>query len=590
MIRSEQLSPEVLQGYTPFAQGYIEGMYIQYQDPQHFAPNIGENILPSALLSAEQRRDHFKVDSYRDLRGDERLIERAQELHLVVHTLDAGLGTSVKRDRYLAQMGPLVGRGESPTIGSKATDLYESVPMAASEVFANVAEMRLTREIEHAAQFRHVTIRPVVNEESAAPVAALLNQQTLRSRMGMEDSMTYEDRIAVAGNVDRGDVVMQESLPTIDVATGVVTKNKRAPGGHGQAAAQILYEIAAGTDTKEHVIREITNGDGYTNGISPEMAAIAADRAAFTMILTTALSCDVKGGKGSVKVHDDGTMTPYILEVGQTKLTGQQDIFYKMGQEGQDLPEALAERHQPGEQYFNTNTVIMAEEPIRQFLQAVQTEMGEEFFKYYVAPEFFPNKKGDIYQFDGAMGSLILRMNELMQTTPQLTDIWNRVGGGRDFVRFINVEPEFRDEYFGPIKFPIDKVEKASNHFGFDTEHLCYINLRPGHVVHWKGDFVEKDVFLADVANVQDAFGHDANIVKLDEFEVTGSVLFANADHGGRQKIVSEYDGVVDLNAPEWRQKLGQPDGRLCLANLAIYIDTFGEITLERMNLFIARV
>ena len=587
----EKLTVAQREQFSPFVLSYAEGMMRQLDNPSRSKPIIGENIFPTALLTEQERQKYFKVDSYAAIRGNEQLLQRAKQIHVVVHNLDAGIGSSVKREQHLQELAPFINRGENPTIGSKATDLYQRIDTEHGPVYANVAELRLTREIEGAERYSQVTIRPIVNNESASPVAALMDAVTVRSRMGMEEPMTYAQRIAQAHNVQKGPTVLQESLPTIDIQSGKIRIDKTAPGGHGQAAAQIIYEIAELKEGNIDTVRKITNGDGFTNEVPPEAIALTADRAVFTMFTTTALPCDVKGGKASVKRLPNGTMVPYLLEIAQAKDAKQEDIFYKMGMETDDLPQELAERHQPGEQYFNTNSVAIAEKPLRELMQAVKDELGEEFYKYMIAPEFFLNPNGDVYQFDGAMGSLILRMNEIIETDERVQEIWQRVSKGRDFVRFVNIEPEYRDEFFGPIKFPVDKVEKErTTHFTFDQAQLCPVNTRPGHVTHWGGDLVEKKTFFADVTNTEAAFGDMTDTSNLDALTVRGPVLFANSTMIGTIDITYANKGAtledaISLNHPLVRQMLGQSeDGKLHLENIKIVIDEQGNIRQESLN------
>jgi len=571
-------------GLFPADAQYAKGLRDQYDNPARKNHTIGVDFIPSSLMTDQERSEVLGVVQYADIKGNELYLEQAKQTHLVVHPMDAGLGSSVKRDTYLESLGSNVDRGSLIGIGSKSTDLYFTVPQPdGSFLYMSIAAIKLERIAKEAHMYGGVSISPIVNSDSYTAMASIYLQQTAESLV-TGSKQTYTDYLAEKNTVLNA-WHMQGDLPTLDVQTKQFTNEHTAPGGHGQAGVMILHDIMNAPDEGTTKVHAIFNGDGPNNFVTPEMVSYTAENAGIVMLNTTRTPVDVKGGIIGGEVHPDGTLTPQILEIAQAKAAGQQTTFMDLGLKTENLPEEMQQQHQTGEQYFNTNIALMNESVLRPFLQQLKKEVGEDLFAQLLTPELILNRKEkngkQFDQLEGALGSLILRLNALVQTNEHVSRIWNEVSGGKTFLKIVNTQPEDRDETFLPNKFPIDFVMQASSdHFALDTSSWIVKNAKPGHLPRFEGDLVKNGTYYSDVQNILRSFGY-TRIQDLDELHIEGPVSFANAQLAGKVHIVNESGKLIDFNDSSIKTFLGDQEEFLTLRNVRIHIAKDESISVE---------
>lgn len=562
-IALSELSGEYSNALAPHDKAYLAGLEAQRRDPQHKQVVIGETFIPSSLMTESERQDILGVVPYELIKGNMHYKQLAEGVHVHFHPMDAGLGSSVIRDTYLASMGESVDRSMlSGKNGSKSTDLYIPYPREdGSQGFMSIAEIKIRSIIHEASSYGGISLTPIINEDSLPAMKSVYD--------------VYEPFFQEY-SISNGRWLKQGDLPTWDIQAGVFSTEHIAPGGHGQAGVMLLHEIMASEDEGVPVVRTVFNGDGTNNSVTPEMVAYTAEEAGIVMLTTTRTPADVKGGIIGGKMHADGAMTPDICELAQAKKAGQTDLFMTLGIEGETA----------GTQFFNTNTVLMNEGALRPFLKAVEAAVGEETFEQLLTPELILNtkeKNGKQFdQLEGALGSLILRLNEAVQTNSEIQKIWEQVSGGKQFLKIINTNPDDRDETCTPNKFPVDfMIQSSSDHFYLDTTTWKLVNTRPGHIPRMEGDLVQKG-YYSNVSNVLGTFGH-AQIRELDVLHMEGAFICPDAVWKGHVQLISRYADPIHLNLPEIRSSLGIRDGEpLTLENVSIVVDEQGSMRIEK--------
>lgn len=593
--QKEQARVEATISPHSFEERYAQAALAQIRSAEDGQESIfGVDVVPIALVPEEEVAQWVHIVDYKKLKGREDLLENVASVDLVVHPLDAGLGESVGRREHLRTVAPWLAQHYGITInpdilGSKATDIH--VPFkdyADNTIWISIAELHARLDLSRTAGCKSATFRPVVNGDSAPSVAAMWHQRVLMETEEM-GKLTFVDYVDRSGRIQVGDFVMQEPLPRYNKTTRELDNSAPAPGGHGQVAALILHEIAQNqpsslaTDT----VRVIKNGDGFVPGITPEIIAQSCN-AGITMVVTEATVADRKGGKLGLKTFSDGSKVPTIVEVGQLKTDAEKRLFYQVGQRDAQLSEEHQAQHRPGKQPFNTNTALFHEGLLGTFLSQVKAQMGQEYLDALILPEFFLGS-GDTAKLEGAMGSLILRMNEMVQADPTLKQMWADIAGENvPFIQLVFVDAEDRDEVFQPIKYAIDYAEKAccGDLFEFDAVAGRFVRKQRDRFISWGGDLIAKNTWFAEISNVTRALGDDARVGDLVELTIgTGSkpVIFPNAHHGGVEEITCHYalpDGKpVDLTQEQYLSAIGTiADGRLDLSHKKIVIDENGKI------------
>ncbi len=566
---------------------YAASLYHQFVTPTDRIVHIGQEFTPIAMLSAEKRQQLGMVDYATEVQGQERFTHEAHNTTLVVHPMDGGTGSSVGRAYFLAMHWKDLGRSGDAKLGAKGTDLPFTIPFEGKNILVPVMEVKLLRLLTQARQYANVVWQELLNGDSYPSFARFLEGTTLAGRLRRSKAQTYGDLLAEpATGATVGDPIMQADLPTIDVATGQLTRERVAPGSHGQLGTYLLKTMAdtayAESTPRVHAIY---NGDGTNNAVSPDMVGfVVQEGAGIVMVTTTRLDSDRKGGiLGTSRI--DGHEALDILELAQAKKANQAALFQDIGLADTERTRALGLPHAIGEQPFNTNVALFNEGLLGKFLPRLRDYLGEERFAQIITPQLIENDKVQggkhFTQLEGALASVILRLNAFVTADPQALQIWQEVSGGTQFLRIINLDPVQRDHFFTPIKYAWDFWMQAySDHFSLDTNTWELTNNRPGHAIGVNNVLVE-DPFYMDVDNLINALGH-ASVVNLDALSIQGRVLLADSTLRGNVQIESAYEGVFDLNSIK-AQLPQTPDGHLLFENVRISISAQGEVSLQQI-------
>lgn len=595
---------------------YVTSLWEQFEARQigvtQGVLHIGENFFPSALLSAEQRQATLGVVDYATTIKDNPDYKAvAATTCATIHPLDGGPGSSVKRKEFLEYMAPFVGREERIDTTSKGADLYFLVKVPGfdksgnsvlKQEYISVMEMKTLRLLSQLKQgaFKWIDLRPVVSRDGDDVLRAFYESTYLFDRVddrAENEQRSYFDVFSQEPTIDVVEQQTQDDLPSIDTATKQLTTEYPSSGSHGRPAVIALQQIAERGHGKEPHVQIFYNGDGPNNTISPEMVGFAiAEGAGIVMVTTTKTQADKKGGIiGVEKISQDEkeVHVAQIMELAQAKQVGEQDLFYAVGLANEPVSAALP-GHQVGEQYFNTNTAILNETALGPFLRGLKSILGEEGFRKAITPDLIENEKesnGKTYTLlEGAMGSALLNLARVVETDPHAKSLWEKMSGGKQFLRIINLDPQHRDEFFTPIKYPIDYiVQAATDHYELHNEGFRLVSKRPGHVPLLNGRLTD-GAYYADVANGLMALGntHISDLEEMviegymeDEEQKGGRVILAGATLQGKIRIISEFDGEFDLTTSESLAQLGQKNQNLLLKDVEVSIDTDGRITQQ---------
>lgn len=568
---------------------YAASLHHQFLSPSDRTLRIGQEFMPLSLLSTEQRQQIGLADYTHQVEGSKAYMQTASQTLLVVHPMDGGTGSSVGRLSFLRAHWNELGRVGDPKLGAKGTDLPFAIQTPTSRLLIPIMEAKLLRLISQARYYAGVVWQELLNGDSHPSFIQFLKSKTITARLRRLKAQTYEQLLSKPETGVRvGTPTLQADLPTIDAATQELTRERVAPGSHGQLGTYLLTELADNAYAEETPrVHALYNGDGTNNAVSPEMVGFAvAEGAGIVMITTTRLDCDRKGGILGV-VHEGDYEVVGILELAQAKKAGEAGLFQDIGLTDSDQVRALGLPHAIGEQPFNTNIALFNEGLLGRFLPRLRTYLGEERFGQVISPQLIENDKVQdgkhFTQLEGALASVILRLNALVTSDPQAQALWTEVSGGTQFLRIINLDEQQRDRYFTPIKYAWDYWMQAySDHFTFNASSWELQNRRPGHAINVNSMLVE-DPFYMDVQNLIMAFGH-ASVIDLNDLSIQGHVLLTNSTLRGRVEIVSSYDGIYDLTDEKIRSQFSQTaEGNLLLENVRITIDQQGSVTIQEI-------
>lgn len=566
---------------------YSASLYAQYLSPRERVLRIGSEFTPVAFLSPEQRQNLGIVDYARDILSKDRYREAAKQTTLVAHPLDAGTALPIKRLAFLETHWAELGRTGEPRIGAKGTDLAFTVKTDSGDILVPIMEIKLLRLLNSANKYNEVFWQEVLNEDSFPSFESFLESTTLMGRLRRGVAQTYRQLfLPKESQVKIAEPIIQAFLPTIEAQTLQLTCEHLAPGGHGQIGTYLLKEFAEQAYEGEVPrVHALYNGDGTNNTISPEMVGFSvSEKAGVVMVTTTRLDGDSKGGILGV-TQANGREFIDILEMVQAEKAGQSELFQRIGLGSKNEAQDLGVTSLGIDQLFNTNTIIFNETLLGTFLSKLKTHFGDEGFAQIIAPDLIGNVRianGKYYkQLEGAVGSVVLRLNAFVQADPYAQSLWKDISGGTQFLRIINIDSQQRDNFFTPIKSTWDFwLQAYSDHFMLDTSSWTLVNEKPGHMVNVNAT-VLKDPFYADIQNLIAAFGN-ASVRDLDELIIDGHVLLANSTLKGVVQIKSEFNGIFNLNDLSICSNLPQtPEGNILLENVRVTVDEKGEVSVD---------
>jgi len=558
---------------------YVEALREQHHSSEPII--IGRNFIPSCLLSEKDRHELIGVTDYRELRNDQLYKWAAHNSELILHPMDAGLGMSIKRAQYLDNLVTnyqLERPFQNGTEGAKSQDLYFLRYLfmrhlaSFAVVTSSIADLKINRALDELDNYGALALEVMVSRDSEGPMKLVYEK--------FKDELEQK-KIKLSFKVE-------EPLPMFAPKGGELRKDKTAPGGHGYAGRLILEEVRTSEVTPgRNKIHVIYNGDGPNNYVSPEMVGFVQEKKiAFAMVTTTRTNADRKSGCIGVKTICNGKQVPAILEIAQVA-ERQETLFSKLGVDKDAEVDGFT--HEVGTQYFNTNTVLMNEDLLREFLNLVHEAKGQKAYDAIVAPEAMIRTKtvnGEKLEYaEGALGSLVLRLNEEVQTDPELQKIWKEVSGNSQFLQIINLDEVDRDQFFTPVKNAIDHLLYAyTDHYGPNKDGTCLVNHVPGHHPRFEGDLVIKDSYYADMQHLLDTFAY-SSMGELDSLIITGEFICKNAIWRGNVELIFEGEQEVpyDLDHSLIRFHLGQTSNPLLLENVRITVDRRGILQITKL-------
>lgn len=568
---------------------YLQGLYHQRLNPRPGAKlSIGGNFIPSAMLSAEARRDALGAVEYADLVRDLRNAEAAKNVRLTLNPMNGGIGTSVERKAYLKSIWGDLGRSGDIILGAKGSDLYFDFTAEGKTTKVSVSEAKILRALQDASSYAGLTLQELASSDTIESVNLLYDTPNVYSRLGLSSAWgdkTYRQILADVKDIDLGQTLVQAALPTILRGDHTLTDARVAPGGHGQWGVTLLMN-ALGLDleeTNEDVITAIYNADGINNTVDPAISGwMARESVPVAMISTTKTSLDKKGGQIGLFQMEGGKTRTNMMELAQADDVGQGPLFIEMG----------LTQGQPGAQYFNTNTALVNYSVLTPLLKDLVSVIGIDRFVEVISPSLTPNMKRqrdadgefrEYVQLEGALGSSLLNLDAFLSVTddPAIQAVMKKHGIIK-LLRLINVDTDDRTLFFTPIKNAFDYwVQFHSDLFQMNTQTWILETRRPGFLP--SVTLADKNKYYEDVANVLASFGK-ASTVGLDSLEIQGTVLLKDAVLKGNVKIQNDSDTPVNLNDMRYRASLPLLGDRLLLEDLSLSIDQEGKLTVTSLE------
>ena len=569
---------------------YLASLYRQFLDPGDAVPlKIGSNFFPSALLSPGKRRELLGLVRYEDIaRRPRRYLKPAGTVRLTLNPMNGGIGSSIRRGAYLKRLWRELGRRGPAEQGAKGSDLHFEARLGGRKVKVSVSEAKILRALRESSRFARVTIEQLASSETERSVRRLFSSRNAYFRSGGPapwGPKTSDQILKTHPRVRRSRTLVQAALPTV-AENGRLTRERVAPGGHGQWGVRLLLRSLSPGFLKPGgpQVAAIYNEDGLNNSVDPLIVGwMVSEKVPVAMISTTKTHLDRKGGQIGVLKDSRGRFRKEILEEAQARASGQEKTFQEMG----------LTRGEAGGQCFNTNSVLFNYTVLVPFLKDLARAVGRERLAGLLGPKLIRNRKSGFIQLEGALGSCLLNLDGFLSTTedPRVRRVLGEHGmldpGGRTrFLRVLNVGPRLRTKFFTPIKTAFDFwLQYTSDLYRVDPASWELVPARPGHApaISLSGDY-------EDVTTVLEAFGEPggpdgrAGMIRLKSLKIRGRVHLAGARLEGRVEIENEGKGVLDLNGRETRTALGRPlTGPLRLKNVGIRAGKSGKLSWKRL-------
>ncbi|MBU2251505.1 MAG: UTP--glucose-1-phosphate uridylyltransferase, partial [Candidatus Omnitrophica bacterium] len=517
--------------------------------------NTGENngnFYPSARLTKDQRQQLLGAKGYAEIRAEIEADTQRPAYQLQLNSLDAGLGTNVGRERYVKEK---LGRDK---IGAKGTDLsFEGVvKVGDKDYLVSVAEVKLLRLIKEAKENHYngkLHLEPILSDDSKPSYDTLLEKPYLTDLIEAKAEIRTYKQVLTELGIETSSLVAK-FYPSLDKETKQPTYKRPGSGSHGEWGFKFLrksLDYKADSDTARVIA--FYNGDGTNN--SPDRYIVEwmlKHNVPLALVSTTKAGIDFKGGQIGAERLSDGRYRIRMLERGSTldgkTPTEQTKVFEAMG-----LPGGLGEA---GQQYFNTNIVLINYSLVAKLLQDLLKEVfsGDvQKLQTILAPDLIANtKKGpdgkDYIQLEGPIGTSLINLNNyfaLNQDNSKVKEIMQRYNVEK-MLRIINVDTQNRSRFFTPIKFATDHWFQAhSDYYRLNTDTWMLEDTQPGMT---PPIFNLEDSYYQDVSNVYEAFGR-ASVTGLTSLTIKGKpVKLADAILEGDVEIENQTGREVDLN------------------------------------------
>ncbi len=521
-----------------------------------------EVVYPTAIASKEAMKElpHYL---YKDIKT-ESYAKEAKSTSLWLKKMQAGTGSSLKRDKYLAKV--LKKSVANVIIGAKGTDLFvEIADCQKGQCKASLAEIQILQALKFSErqEVGEVILHDIVGPETKKSFDKIWKKKSI-----VDSALTYRKLIEQASNISYHSESYQDHLPTID-KNGQISQSRTAPGGHAFFAVEALiaaYDESLRPEVGQRtLISSIGNGEDLSSIPDKYMLGLMKkEKIAIAMVTTDKTQIDLKGGQISLLQDEDGATSITIVEKAQAETSGQLKLFEQLGLRSDD---ATA--------FFNTNMALFNYEILGPKISKLVDEIGEEKFLKAITPDLIRNRKKQIdedgkereyLQLEGAMGSVLLNLDRF----------WRKYYK-ESLVTFINVDKKNRTHFFSPIKMAFDFfMQFHSDRFSLDESTMQLQDLRAGHIP--AVSFESK--YYAELANVLDAF-EGVQLKDLDQLVIENGVILKNMTLSGKVHIYSKCDDVVDLNflLKNYPNKpLANDRDSYLLKDLTIVIDSSGNL------------
>lgn len=480
-----------------------------------------QNVVYPTASAPEQMMKHFPVQSYQAIREKQRsdVLFHAKSADLYIAKMQAGTGSSIVRNNYLARTKGI--DLDKVRIGAKGTDLL--IPNSSHKNEISIAE----------AQILQATKSDEGNDYGTIHWIDLMSPETETSIQNIWKNLDPKD----ARKIKRETPIMQYNVPTLNT-DGQPTLNRMAPAGHGLFAFSALKTVLSEKNPKNKIL-VISNGEDLSGSPDPYIVGyMKKNKIPILMITTDKTEIDLKGGQIAVATEiKNGKAIPFvtIVEHAQADAAQQKKLFESLGLRDGDRKAA-----------FNTNMVLINYEALAPLLKAEVAKVGEEKFFDEIGPSLIENWKTQkdkdgverkYLQLEGAMGSMILNL-----------DRYFRINTGKPVVGFVNIERNFRTQFFAPIKTAFDYyMQFYSDRFSYDAKTHKLVDHRPGMLPSVKLiDEPTKDKYYADVDNVIATFT-GSSIRDVDQIVIEGRMQLNNVVLIGNVQITNKTQDNINL-------------------------------------------
>ena len=474
---------------------------------------------PTAVASNDQMAK-IPVTSYEYLRQNQDA-HFAQKVLLCLRKMQAGTGTSMGRQKYLAAMHNVA--PAQVRLGAKGTDLF----IFCQQKPLSLAEVQILQAVVDAQQnvFGAIAWWDIIGPETRWAIKNVWQKKSY-----FNPQLSYKDLLKIVPNLSWAGETLQQFIPCLDENLQIDFEHQ-APAGHGLFAFEAL-QAALDPDALPacpglDLMIALGNGEDLGSGPDKYMIAWMEQQQIPIMMATTAKTkVDLKGGQ--IALFADGPETYLgILEKAQAEHSGQGALFESLGLRPQDRTA-----------YFNTNMAVLNMAVLVPKLQKLVQEIGRQAYLDIITPDVILNAKGSsahpYYQLEGAMGSVLLNLDRF----------WRRYYG-KPLVHLVNIELDHRTSFFSPLKTAFDFfLQFYSDRFHFNQETFRPINNRPGK---FPGVVLE-DKFYKEVDNVLLAFAKTST-VDLEHLTIKGQVRLANFVLKGKVLLDNQSGKMVDLQS-----------------------------------------
>lgn len=367
-------------------------------------------VVPYAIAS-EAEKKLLPLKKYEDL--PDANPDTLRKTHLCICKMQAGLGSSLKRDDLLARFTT------RKQLGSKGTDLFINY----EGNILSIAEVQLLQVLPKRKQYHRISYFNLINEETAVAVKDIWKKSAPESELSYEQLLKEE-------NVEVHAEVYQAMMPTVN-SQGDLTTGRIAPAGHGFLGFYEILKLFKNQDADDGIV-VIGNGEDLRSTPDDKIISwVAENEVPIVMITTTKLEKDKKGGQLAIVAESQ----PYvaIVEKAQAERANQVSYFEEIGlREEDDIS------------LFNTNIVVLNRSALKKKLEQI-SELDLKSFAKILAPDLIKNTKTqdgkDYIQLEGAIGSVLLNL-----------DKYFRQNINDHVVEFLNLAPQDREKFFLPLK------------------------------------------------------------------------------------------------------------------------------------------